>query len=71
LCTVMSVRMDAGEQGARYPGTVFVQFIMRQAQTENRRRQTDHGEWILGHTSSSGMSCASPAASVSPTIASR
>ena len=67
LCTVMSVRMDTGEQGARYPGTVFVQLIMSQAQTENCRCQADHGEWILGHTtSSSGTSCASPAASVSP-----
>jgi len=52
LCTVMPVRMDASEQGARYPGTMFVQLIMSQAQTENRRRQADHSEWILGHTSS-------------------
>jgi len=29
LCTVMSVRMDAGEQGTRYPGTVFIQLIIR------------------------------------------
>src|SRR2546421_4493597 len=61
----MPVRMDAHEQGARYPCTVFVQFILGQAKTENRRRQADHGERILGHTSSSGMGFASPAASVS------
>src|SRR5262245_47753066 len=39
---------------------------MGQAKTENRRRQADHSERILGHTSSSGTGVASPAASVSP-----
>src|SRR4051812_22352954 len=60
----MSVRMNAGEQGARYPCTVFVQLILGQAETKNRWRQADHGERILGHTSSSCTGFASPAARV-------
>src|SRR5262245_4443263 len=62
----MPVRMDAREQGARYPCTVFVQLILSQAKTKNRWRQADHGERILGHTSSSCTGVASPAARVSP-----
>src|SRR4029450_12158779 len=62
LCAVMPVRMDARKQGARYPCTEFIQLIMGQAKTENRWRQADHGERILGHTSSSGTGVASTAA---------
>src|SRR6266516_7666804 len=62
----MPVRMDAREQGTRCPYTVFVQLILGQAKPKNRWRQADHGERILGHTSSSCTGFASPAARVSP-----
>jgi hypothetical protein len=50
LGTVMLVRVDAREQGARDPGTVCVQLLIGQAQIENRWRQANHGEWILGRS---------------------
>jgi hypothetical protein len=45
--------------------TVCVQLILGQAKPENRRRQANDGERILGHTSSSGTGFTSPAARVS------